>query len=145
MKNNTSVTPFFARLLLSFIFIISGLNKLFTWGGTNAYMAAKGMPLIPFFHITALIIEIGGGLCILLGYKSRIAGIILFLYLIPVTLIFHNFWAYTGMKQQHLIVDFLKNMSIMGGLLLLVHFGSGPLSLDNHNTVKDKDLAEQKA
>src|SRR5437762_13972160 len=85
--------PLAGRILLSTIFILSGLTKFTDWQGTAAYMAAHGLPLIPLLLPLAAIVEIAGGLAILLGSKSRFAALVLFFYLIPTTLIFHNFWA----------------------------------------------------
>ena len=71
-----------------------------------------------------------GGLALLLGFHTRAAALLLFLYLIPTTLVFHNFWAYPPEQQQLQMIMFLKNLAIMGGLGMLVSFGPGPLSLD---------------
>ena len=78
---------------------------------------------LPFFHVAALLTELGAGLSLLLGYKARLGALILFLFLIPVTLTFHNFWTYTDPKEHtvHMIM-FMHNLALMGGLLLV---GSG--------------------
>lgn len=110
------------RVLLSVIFILSGLSKIMDWTGTQQYMAAKGMPFIPILLAAAVIVEIAGGLSVLLGWQARWAALLLFLYLIPTSLIFHNFWALSGMERQTEMVNFLKNLAIMGGLLLVVAY-----------------------
>src|SRR4051812_33247284 len=107
------------RTLVSIIFILSGINKVSDWAGNSQYMATQGMPLIPLFLSAAILIELAGGLSLLLGWFTGWSATLLFLYLIPTTLIFHNFWAYTGMEQQTQLVNFLKNLAIMGGLLLV--------------------------
>ncbi len=123
---------FLGRLLMSVIFLYGGLGKLRTWNQTAAYMAAKRMPLVPFFLIGAIVLEAGGGISVFLGWETRIGALALILFLIPAALIFHNFWACEGMERQIQMAMFLKNVSIMGGLLLLVYFGPGPLSIDGH-------------
>lgn len=119
------------RILLSLIFLLSGLSKIGGWNETAAYMASKGMPMVPFFLVGAIVLELLGGLSVLLGLKARVGAAALFVYLIPTTLIFHNFWALEGMEQQVQMIMFMKNCSIMGGLLLVLSLGPGPLSLDH--------------
>lgn len=120
-----------ARILISQIFLISGFMKIVDWSGTEAHMAQRGMFLIPFFHVAALLTELAGGLSLLLGYKARMGALLLFLFLIPVTLTFHNFWTYTDPKEQQVnMLFFMHNLTLMGGLLLVMTLGPGPLSLD---------------
>ena len=72
------------------------------------------------------------GLSLLLGYKARLGALLLFLFLIPVTLTFHNWWTYADPKDQHTnMLFFLHNLALMGGLLLVMTWGPGPLSIDN--------------
>src|SRR4051795_10766399 len=85
--------PLLGRILLAHIFLVSGAAKILDWSGTEAQMAGKGMPLVPALHIGALLCELGGGLALLVGYRARLAALALFLFLIPTTVIFHNFWA----------------------------------------------------
>jgi putative oxidoreductase len=72
-----------------------------------------------------------GGLAVLAGFKTRIAAWLLFLYLIPTTFVFHNFWTMQGMERQDGMVHFMKNLAIMGGLLLLAASGPGERSVDS--------------
>jgi putative oxidoreductase len=113
MTTGNSVVTLVGRILIASLFIISGLSKIFHWGATSDLMAAHGMHLIPFFLTLATFIEIIGGVFVLFGILARPSALLLFLYLIPVTLIFHNFWAVTGMEHQLQIVNFLKNLCIM--------------------------------
>ena len=119
-----------ARVLISQIFLISGLMKIVDWSGTEAQMASRGMFWIPFFHVAAMLVELGAGLSLLLGYKARLGALALFLFLIPVTLTFHNFWTYPEDQQQEQMILLMHNLTLMGGLLLVMTFGPGPLSLD---------------
>jgi putative oxidoreductase len=134
MQKIERYAPLAGRILLALIFLLSGLSKFTAWEQTAGYMASKGMPMIPFFLVSAATVELLAGLSVLLGFRARIGAAALILYLIPVSLIFHNFWALEGMEQQIQMVTFMKNLAIMGGLLLLVAFGSGALSLDNRRT-----------
>lgn len=130
MAEKNQITSLVGRILLSVIFLLSGVTKLTTWGATAGYMKAKGMPYVSALLAGAIIVELFGGLGVLLGARAKLAAWMLFLYLIPVTLMFHNFWAYQGMERVDNMVHFLKNLAIMGGLLTLAGSGAGSFSLD---------------
>ncbi len=119
------------RLLLSLIFLVSAAGKVMDWGGTAAYMEAKGIPLAPVFLAGAILFEVGGALMVLLGFKARIGAVALVAFLIPTTVLFHNFWSFEGDEQKMQMISFLKNLSIMGGLLMILGGGPGYFSLDN--------------
>ena len=97
--------------------------------GTQQYMAAHGMPFAGLFLIGAIILEIGGGLSVLLGYKARWGAIALVVFLIPTTLIFH-----TKFSEHLQVIMFMKNLAILGGLLMVSYFGPGPISFDARTT-----------
>jgi len=118
------------RALLSTIFLWAAFGKITDWSSSAGYMTAHGMPLVPFFLAGAIFIELGGGLALLLGWNARLAALVMALYLVPVTLIFHNFWAFTGQEHMVNFIMFLKNLSIMGGLLMVFGLGGGGFSLD---------------
>jgi putative oxidoreductase len=118
------------RILLSAIFIISGLSKISNFGATRDVLVTHGVPLAPLLLFVSILIEVGAGIAVLLGLQARASAALLILYLIPVTLTFHNFWAYQGAEHQMQLVNFLKNISIMGGLAQVVAMGAGPISID---------------
>lgn len=126
MQNASSLL---GRNLLSLIFVASGMGKMADWSGTAGYMASRGMVAVPFFLTMAILFEVIGGLLVLTGFKARWGAAALFLFLIPVTAIFHNFWALEQMERQMQMIHFMKNLAIMGGLLVVVAFGPGSLSL----------------
>ena len=120
-----------ARLLIGQVFFISGILKVMDPAGTAAQMEGRGMFWVPFFLWAAAAVELGCGLSLWFGYKARLGALVLFLFLIPVTLTFHNFWTYTDPKERHVnMLFFLHNLALMGGLLLVMTVGPGPLSLD---------------
>jgi putative oxidoreductase len=123
-----------ARLLISQIFIFSGVGKIIDPQGTMAQMEGRGMFWIPFFLVAAIVFELAGGFSVLLGYKARLGALALFLFLIPVTLTFHNFWTYPEDQKQQQMIMFMHNLTLMGGLLLLMSYGPGPFSLDRRNS-----------
>jgi putative oxidoreductase len=118
------------RLLLSGIFLMSGVQKLMAWQETAASMEREGMMLVPLFLAAAATLEIVGGLSVLLGIQARWGAALLALFLIPVTLIFHDFWTYHGEEAMNQMQHFTKNFTILGGLLMVVALGAGPLSFD---------------
>lgn len=113
-----------ARIMMSIIFLNSGYGKIMNFEGTSAYMAAKGMPLVSLFLVGAIVVEIGGGLSLLLGLKARWGALSLFLFLIPTTLIFHKFWGLEASEAAMQQIHFLKNLTIMGGLLAVAAAGA---------------------
>jgi putative oxidoreductase len=123
--------PLGGRILLSLMFIISGWGKITGFAGTAGYMASKGMPFSEVLLVGTIIVELGGGLMLLFGWNARIAASAIFLFIIPATLIFHNFWAVDPAQAQGQMIHFMKNVTIMGGMLYVMAFGAGPLSLDN--------------
>jgi putative oxidoreductase len=126
--------PLAGRILLSTIFLLSGLTKFTDWHGTAVYMAAHSLSLIPVLLPIAGLVEILGGLAILLGVRTRAAALLLFLYLIPTTLVFHNYWSVGGPEHINQLHHFLKNLAIMGGLAILVGLGPGFPSVDNRQS-----------
>ncbi|MCC6490572.1 MAG: DoxX family protein [Candidatus Hydrogenedentes bacterium] len=121
--------PVLGRVLLSAIFLISGFGKIMDWSGTAGYMASHGMPAVPFLLFMAIVLELGGGLSILLGFQARWGALALVVFLIPATLIFHAFWSADPEQAQMQTISFLKNTAILGGLLTVMAHGSGPFSL----------------
>src|SRR5258708_5644089 len=101
------------RMLLSMIFLLSGTMKLMNWSKTAEMMTEKGMDFVPFFLGASIACELLGGLCILLGWKARYGALALALWLIPVSIVMHNFWAYEGQAMQNQMQHFLKNLTIM--------------------------------
>jgi putative oxidoreductase len=117
-----------SRALLSAIFLVSGIQKILHPVGTMQYMAANGMTtLTALFLVCAIVIEVLGGLSVLLGYKTRWGAIALVIFLIPATLIFHR-----DLSDQIQSIMFLKNLAILGGLLMVIQNGPGGLTLGNN-------------
>ncbi len=120
------------RILYSTIFIMAGPGHFSK--GTIAFAAGHGVPLASIAVPLSGVMAIVGGVSVLLGCKARIGAWLLVLFLVPVTLMMHNFWAIAdpvAAKMQQIM--FMKNMSMLGGALLIAHFGAGPLSLDEKN------------
>lgn len=126
--------PLAGRLLIANIFIISGYHKIGGFAGTAGYMASKmGLPqdsmLVNAMLAATIVIELGGGLLLILGWQARWAATAIVLWMIPVTLIFHAYWNVPADQIQMQMIQFQKNLAITGGLLYIAAFGPGALSL----------------
>jgi putative oxidoreductase len=130
MNSANDITTLAGRILIAVIFLISGFFKVGGYAQIVGYAAAMHLPAPGVFIALAAAVELGCGLAILAGFKTRFAAWLLFLYLIPVTYIFHNFWAVQGQEQQVQMVNFLKNVAIMGAMLVLSVNGAGAYSVD---------------
>ncbi|SPA54877.1 putative DoxX, exported protein [Cupriavidus taiwanensis] len=114
------------RTLLATIFIISGVGKLLAPGATMAYIGSLGLPAPALGLIGALVLELAGAALLVAGYKTRLIALLLAGCAIVTALIFHH-----ALADQNQMFHFLKNLAMAGGLLQVVAFGPGALSLDN--------------
>lgn len=119
-----------ARILLAAIFISAGFSKVVGFDGVTAYIASKGLPVPMILAALTIALEILGGLAIVIGYKARVAGLLLGLFSILAAFIFHNFWAFPPEQVYLQNIMFMKNLSMAGGLFLLTVFGAGGYSID---------------
>lgn len=130
MQQLASFGPLVARILIALIFIASGAGKITGFEGTVGYIASKGLPFPALAAIAAIIVELGGGILLVLGYKARWAAFFMFGFSLAAALIFHNFWAVPAAEAQNQMIHFMKNISMAGGLLLIVTHGSGARSIE---------------
>lgn len=125
--------PLVGRVLLVLIFIIAGVGKIGPgFDATVGYIQAYNMPAPQIMAVLAIIIEIGGGIMVAVGWKARWGAAALFIFVLVASFVFHAFWAVPADQVQMQRIMFLKNLSMMGGLLYLIVYGSGPLSLDKN-------------
>jgi len=130
MNKQNDAVALAGRLFLSTIFIVSGFGKIMGFAGTAGYIASKGLPMPDVLAGLAIVAELGGGLALLFGFKTRLVAWGLVLFLIIITPIFHNFWAAAADQMANQRIHFLKNLSILGGMLMVAAFGPGRLSID---------------
>ncbi len=117
------------RILYSAIFLISAPGH-FT-EKMILFAAGKGVPMAHLAVPLAGVISFLGALSVLLGYKAKVGAWLLVIFLVPVTLMIHNFWAISDPVQAQMqYINFMKNISMLGAALMIAHFGSGPLSVD---------------
>jgi putative oxidoreductase len=140
-----SLIAFFGRLFISLLFLADALNKVFDWQATELMVHTAltdwlgftlglpfiqnilemAIPFVPMLVALAFICELLGGLCILLGVQVRFGAFLLILFLIPTTLLMHHFWTLQGLERETQLALFLKDVSILGGLLILLAYGKG--------------------
>jgi putative oxidoreductase len=120
-----SLASLVGRILLVLIFLHSGIGKIENFEGTAQYMAKYGMPYIPVFLFGAIVFELAGSVLVILGYYARFGALLLLLFLIPTTIIFH-----TNFNDPNQIIHLTKNISMFGGLLVLLAMGAGRFSMD---------------
>jgi len=120
-----SLGSLIGRILLVLIFLNSGIGKIENFEGTAQYMANYGMPYASFFLFGAIALELVGSITVILGYLTRFGALLVFIFLIPTTIIFH-----TNFDDPIQIIMFMKNVSMLGGCLVLLAMGPGRFSLD---------------
>jgi len=113
------------RILLIVIFLQSGIGKIGNFEGTARYMASQGMPFTNFFLVGAIFFELVGSITVIFGYFTRFGTLLLLIFLIPTTLVFH-----TNFADRMQMIQFMKNVSMFGGCLILLAAGAGRFSVD---------------
>ena len=121
----TAVLPLVGRLLMAAIFLISAFGKLAAPTGTIGYIASVGLPAPTLAYAAALAAELGGGLLLVLGYRTRLVAAALAVFSVVSAVFFHS-----ALADQNQMFHFLKNIAMAGGLLQVAAFGAGSFSLD---------------
>jgi putative oxidoreductase len=122
---SSSTTILLGRILLAVIFLLSGFGKLTAISGTAAYFGALGLPVPTVTAVLVGLIELLGGLAVLVGFQTRIVAWVLAIFTVATGLVAHTGWA-----DQMQMIQFLKNLAITGGFLLLASSGAGAYSID---------------
>jgi putative oxidoreductase len=120
-----SLAGLIGRILLVLIFLNSGIGKILKFDMTAQYMARFGIVYANFFLLGAIVFELLGSLSVILGFYTRLGAVLLILFLIPTTIIFH-----TNFTDPLQMVQLMKNLSMLGGCLILLGMGPGHWSLD---------------
>jgi putative oxidoreductase len=118
------------RILLALMFVGAGISKMGGFDGTVGYIASKGLPLPSLLAVGTIMLELIGGLALIVGWKTRWAALALALFTLAASVIFHNFWAMPAEQQMVQQLMFMKNLSVAGGMLVLAAFGAGGFSVD---------------
>ncbi|MGJ7526747.1 DoxX family protein [Variovorax sp. GB1P17] len=118
------------RLMVAFLFIPAGIGKLMGFGGTVGYITSAGLPLPEVAAAVAIVIELGLGIALLLGFKTRWSAIVMAIFTVVTALFFHKYWSAPEAMKMMQQINFNKNIAIAGGLLALAAFGPGRFSID---------------
>ena len=124
-NGNPGVVPFVGRILVATIFILSGFGKIAAPAATQGYIAAMGLPAPVLAYLGAIVVELGGGLLLLAGYRTKLIAAALAAFSIVTAFIFHH-----ALADQNQMIHFLKNFAMAGGLLQFVAYGAGRISVD---------------
>ena len=122
--------PLVARVLIAQLFVVAGIGKLVAFAKTAAFMANKSLPMPEALLVATIVLEVGGGVLLVAGWKTRWVAAALFAFTLIATLVFHPFWAVEPQLAKDDLNNFMKNLAIMGAVLYIVVYGPGPYSLD---------------
>ena len=118
------------RILIAYLFIPAGFLKIMGFGGTVGYITSAGLPLPEVAAVIAIIIELGLGIALLLGFKTRWTAIVMAIFTVATALFFHKYWSAPEAMKMMQQINFNKNIAIAGGLLAFAAFGAGRFSID---------------
>ena len=136
MKTYQSALNLIGRILIVALFLPAGLSKLAGFEGTLAYFASLGIPAPTFALAATIVIEIVGGIALLVGFKTRLFAIVLALFTLAAAVTGHAFWAAPADAAFIAQLLFFKNIAVMGGLLVLASAGAGSFSIDGRKEAK---------
>ena len=130
MDTRKDVAALVGRVLLALMFVWAGYGKITGYAGTAGWMASSGMPMVGLLLPLAILIELGGGIALIVGFKARWVALALAGFTLVASLIFHNFWAMTGDAVMTNTLFFYENVAVIGGMLMVFAFGPGRFSVD---------------
>jgi putative oxidoreductase len=119
-----------ARVLLALMFLLGGISKFTGLDGTAGYIASVGLPAPQLLAVGAGLVEVIGAVLLIVGWQARWAALALAAFTLLASVLFHNYWAMPADQQMMQQLMFMKNLSVIGGLLVVFAFGAGTLSLD---------------
>jgi len=126
------VVSVLGRVLLGTIFFMAAVgNKIPHFSQVAQIMESAGVPAPQLMLVGAIVFLIAGSLSVILGYRARIGAVLLLTFLFLASCFFHAFWKLEGQAQQEQMIQFMKNLSMMGAMLFIVANGSGAMSLDS--------------
>ncbi|MGH8701495.1 MAG: DoxX family protein [Burkholderiales bacterium] len=122
--------PLLGRMLIAFIFLHSAYDKAAHFSRSAAVMAAKGIPMARLLLVPAILVMLGGGLTILLGWHAPWGALALLLFMMVALAFYHPFWKVAPEQRPNELLHFTKNIALMGAMLFIIGMGPGPLSID---------------
>jgi putative oxidoreductase len=125
-----TTTMLIGRILIGALFLVAGIMKVMNVAGTTGYMTRLGFPAPELFTYLSIVIEVGGGILLVIGWQTRRVAWFLALYVLVALGAAHRFWEYDQAQRVNQINHFLKNLAIIGGLLFVAVFGPGRAAVD---------------
>jgi putative oxidoreductase len=130
MDSTKDVAALVGRVLLALMFLVAGYGKITGYDGTAGFMASAGLPMVGVLLPLTILVECGGGIALVIGWKARWAALLLAGFTILATLTFHNFWTMKAEANMVNSLFFYKNLAVIGGMLFVFAFGPGRYSVD---------------
>lgn len=127
---NSATLLLAGRVLLALLFVVSGIRAATSFAGSASYLGGLGFPAPEAMNLLAIVVEIGGGILLVVGWKTRWAAWLLVVFVAIATAMAHRFWEYDAAQYGNQLNHMLKNLAIIGGLLYLSVFGAGKYSFD---------------
>jgi putative oxidoreductase len=128
--SSSATLLFVARVFIAALFLVAGTRKLLGYAATVGYFTKLGFPAADAFAVIAIVIELGAGLMLVAGWRTRWAAWALIVFVAVATAMAHRFWQVDAAQLANQLNHFLKNIAVIGGLLYVVSFGPGRLSID---------------
>lgn len=132
-NSSASTIALIGRVLLAAMFVLAGIDKISGFEGTAGYIASVGLPFSEVLTVLTIVVEIGAGLALIVGFQVRIAALLLAGFTLAASVLFHNYWAMPAEQAYVQQLMFMKNISVAGGLLMIVALGGGSFSLGRKN------------
>jgi putative oxidoreductase len=132
MSFGENIAPAVGRVLISSLFLLAGLAKVQHWDETALSMTRHGVTMVGPLLAAAVAVELGAGFGLLIGFRTRVMALMLFVFTLVVNFVMHDFWTISAADAARIEMQlFAKNMAVAGGLLVLVGLGGGSWSYDS--------------
>ena len=139
MSFGENIAPLVGRCMIAGLFILAGVQKLLHWQDSALYMAQHGVSVVQPLLALAIVTELGAGLGLIIGFRTRLMALMLFAFTLAVSFVMHDFWMMGDPELARAETQlFAKNMAIAGGLLVLVGMGAGRWSYDSWREGRDE-------
>jgi putative oxidoreductase len=136
MTSLQNASALIGRILIAALFIPAGISKIGGFEGTVGYIASVGLPLATFGAIVAILVEVLAGAALLAGYRTKQAALVLALFTLVATVVFHNFWAMPADQAFMQQLMFMKNIAVVGGLLAIAALGGGAWAIQREQAAQ---------
>ena len=130
MNQNNAIVLLVSRVMLAGLFVVFGVRKLMAVAGTAGYFGKIGLPMPEILVWLVILVELGGGLLLIIGWRTRLVAWILAAFTLGATFVAHRFWEFDAAQYVPQLTNFMKNLAITGGLLMVAACGPGRLSVD---------------